>query len=321
MKPRYDMKWGEPVAVREALAMELPLGWQQPGVDLRYPLHEGEPRAVGAIRRIVSHTQARSYKHVLVTSGCTQALQAALYAAVPDPDERVATQVAIAQRSFSLYPQIVALQGFNLKTGFDGKGLAIIDSPSNPDGELRSNAGRRAANVIWDAAYHSETYGALPGDAKPDCFAMCGSAAKTLGLPGLRVGWLGTDSQQVYDLALEYVTASSLGAGLADQMAVASVVASVDFDSFQRRSRADIDRNREAMASLKHIFGLPPDRGMFTTCHTDDAARMLLKAAGAEGQSGPLWGGDADEIRFSLGQNVDLTEEFAKAILKLDSLK
>jgi aspartate/methionine/tyrosine aminotransferase len=315
----YDFSWGEPFAVRDALkdlGGLLAIADVSPLDGLEYPAHEGETEYLKAVSDLIEATTGVRYPHVLATAGCTQALVAALRSFPGRP-------AAIPERRFSLYPDIVAAAGktfieYQSSESVPPEFAVVVDSPSNPDGWLRET--ESSDFVIWDAAYHSPTFGVAALET-PSHAVMCGSLGKTLGLPGLRLGWLATGDQGLFERAASYVTASTLGAGKRDQITATAVLKSLDLQLFFKRSRAAIDANRERFARLRHIFGTPGDRGMFHVCDADGAALKILARVGARVQPGNRWGGKTSEVRFSLGQKQDVTQAFVTAVLDADTRK
>jgi aspartate/methionine/tyrosine aminotransferase len=319
VKARYDLRWGDPVVTRQALVETLPTNYGHDGLarglcleDLGYPDHLGRPELVEALKSLAERQSGRRPRHLVVTCGATGALCSALWAL-----GRPGGDVVTGARYFPFYPQLIESVGM-VRADAGGPGCSqshvwLIDSPSNPEGLTFPGA----VADVWDAAYGSAAYGGGPGLA-PRWRAMCGSLSKTLGLPGLRLGWAATDEDGVALLIGRHAAASTLGLPLQAQATALGVLRALDMDAFEARAKGFLDDNRAEAQRLLDRFGQGPCpvRGMFFLVRLGRAEKRALERAGVEWQCGSTWGEDRSWARLSLGQDRELTRAAIRAALR-----
>jgi aspartate/methionine/tyrosine aminotransferase len=325
MKPLLDLGWGDPVIVRQALIETLghKFGMAPKLLEsMGYTPHLGYPHLIEQCKDLAKRQSGHRPKHLFISHGATGAIHAALYALKAPWTDWVVTN----RRYFPIYPQIISLSDMihidwqkmrdlsNLQNGCTERNfIRLVDSPSNPEGLIAP-----FGDVdIWDAAYATGSYssgGHVPSSYK----IMCGSLSKTLGLSGLRIGWVSTDDDELAKSLGIWVTANYIGLSSVSQNIAEEVLQSLDMDRFETRSSGYLDDNRQQMQKLLSRFGQSevPLRGMFCVLQLGKPEKKALDKANIKWTPGSAWGEDDNWARLSLGQTREITKAAVKAALK-----
>jgi len=326
MKQEFLLGWGDPICVRQALVETLDkesFSFAKIKLDkMGYPDHYGAPSLIERLKDLELRQSGHRPKHLFITCGATGALNAALHALKTIHTDWVVTN----KRYFPIYPTIVGLTDMvmidrakkeelcNKSNGCKEHNFIILtDSPSNPEGIVYP-----FHNVdIWDMAYASSTY-SRGGHVPAKYGIACGSLSKTLGLAGLRLGWVSTDEDLLADSLGNYVTATYVGLSSASMAIAEQVISELDFYLFESKSRSYLDDNREEIQKLLTKFGqgFVPVNGMFAILELGKLERKALEKANIKWQSGSSWGETDDWARLSLGQTREITRAAVKAVLK-----
>jgi N-succinyldiaminopimelate aminotransferase len=264
----------------------------------QYPPTRGVPE----LRRAVAAHQRRFYgieldpeTEVVVTTGATEGVAAALLALCEPGDE-----VVVLEPFYDSYAAIVALAGATLvpvtlrppcfRVDVDALQSAItartrlllVNSPHNPTGAVLARpelegiaalAGRHDLLVITDEVHEHLVYdpdvehvpiSTLPGMRQRTVSAS--SAAKTFSLTGWKVGWVTGPEELVSAVhtAKQYLTFVS---GAPFQPAVAAALGLPDayFERFRAELRAKRDLLADALARLGFEVFLPAGTYFVTT--------------------------------------------------------
>ena len=324
LSKEFKLDWGDPLIVRQALIETL--GYDIPLIkqslsDMGYPQHLGSPKLIELLKELAFRQSGHKPKHLMVTCGCTGAIHAALHSLKGKYVDWVVTD----DRYYPIYSSIISVttdmiminrdrKANYLKEGLVEKNfISLIASPSAPDGFIYPFE----SVDIWDASYASRTYGI--GPQQPAKWKiMCGSLSKTLGLSGLRLGWVSTDDDHLAESLSDYVTASYIGLSSASQSIAEEVLYDLGLSRFEKRSAAYLDSNREEAQKLLNRFGQGsvPTRGMFCTLELGKIERKALERANIKWLSGSAWGEDDSWARLSLGQTREIVRSAVKAALK-----
>jgi aspartate/methionine/tyrosine aminotransferase len=327
----FDFGWGDTTGIRKIFSEYLPGGFLVNTNSLGYPTHEGEPDLINKVHSLILDLTGRMYRHIVITNGATSALNAYLHY---QATHRGVPMVGTSNLYFGFYPDIISVNAmtqqkftdlsYSINTAKDNDYAYIVDSPSNPLGEMRIvNDGK---NVVWDAAYYSPTYCGVTEKGRlvcnraiPEHDAMVGSLGKLTGLNGMRVGWLATNDDIMADKVGYYITNTLCGvSGLSQQLAVAAL--SVDLDSFYEKSYRLIQNNKNEISRLNKIFSNQPipENGMFSYFEVDNKILDLFYKAGVLVMSGSKIGSDWDHIRINLAKTNEETKKMVDAVLKAD---
>ncbi len=285
-----------------------------------YPPYDGDPELVEKIRNLTKMLTGKNYKNICITSGCTHAVNASIHALADSRTDSVNTRKLYYPR----YPTMIALTPYVHQTWdmFHTKScIAIVDSPSNPLGLIGQDQELNTDRVIWDAAYHTPTYGMMFGISNVKHRVYCGSLSKLTGINGIRLGWTATDEDDVHSRIQLYTKNSVCGVSYPSQYVAKEILKDEDrLLAYFLQSRQLIDMNREEVLKLKHIFGqdqISPF-GMFAFFRTDDKMEELFKRAKVEFTPGSECGADFQAVRINLANPNEMTQEMVQRILKAD---
>jgi GntR family transcriptional regulator/MocR family aminotransferase len=275
--PRYDLTPTTPDVTlfprRRWLAAVQHVLRTAPAVALDYGDSRGERALRGALADHLGRTRGAVVdpERVVVVQGTAQAVDLILRVLAA----RGASRVAVEDPSHHRQPERIAAQGLAVvPQPVDADGLvvdgldadAVLATPAHqfPTGAVLSGARRRellawarnGARLVVEDDYDSEfrydrePVRSLQGLA-PDRVAYVGTVSKTLA-PALRLGWLVVPGDLVDEAARKKLLLDDSSPAL-DQLALARLLASGDYDRHVRRARAIYrarrDRMREALAA------------------------------------------------------------------------
>ncbi len=328
---KHDFGFGDTRGIREIMMNHIPGKFLETDFgSYGYPPHGGNIELIEEVKNLIVDLTGKRYKHVLITNGATHALNAYVAAAKNGITRSLVTHPLY----FMMYPGIAKIHGLEHKKqafvnpSYYGGELGIIDSPSNPHGKF-AVCPVSATGTVWDAAYYTPTYCGVrssPGGilkcavVPPRHEAMAGSLSKLTGINGLRVGWLATDSDDIFQKAYHYVEHDLCGVSNPSQDAALQILKKVNLQGFYEDSRALLDTNRDTLSRLNHIFSgqaiFPV--GMYALFEVDSKLRDLLERASVHTLDGRLIGDHRDSVRFNLANSSKATAAMVKAILKED---
>jgi aspartate aminotransferase len=318
----------------------------------RYPDNRGEPALRDAITVKLRRDNGVVYdagSEILVTTGATLGIQAALLALVDPGDE-----VLLPDPVYDAYASPVGMAGGTIRSipcpmrqgrfGLDAAALEaaitprsrvlILNMPWNPVGtvfretELRDLAAvieRRDLTVISDEIYEAITYGSArhisPASLSPamrDRTVLVNSLSKTYAMTGWRVGYCAAPPQVTQAMFLVLQQTSRGPATFVQDAAAAALAGPQDAvrhmgDEYTRRRDAVL----QALKSVPRVTVLPPEGGFFAMVDvrelglTSDAVRRrLLHEAGVAVVHGAAYGPSAEgTLRVSFGSGGALLDE------------
>lgn len=303
------------LAVGEPYFLQAELIQPQPTVrftwPMAYPSVGGEPELIAELKKLYG------YKHIVVTCGAKQAIEAAFFA-FKTVERR--SNVLHTPPYWPSYPTLAKSQGLDFNgSGPRGTSIHCVTSPNNPDGAQEYLF--KTEVDLWDAVYAQPLYGfmGLPPIHRVAVF----SAAKQLGLSGLRVGWLGTDEDELARAASYFVEISTSGVSTASQEMLCQGLESMrDPDqmgfyterTFQ--ARAALMANGASFSELigdlvTQFYGVPRDgSGMFAWFEAKRPesfsralrdAKVKVVTGDACGSRSPGW------FRMSMGHSPEIT--------------
>lgn len=308
---------GEPYFLQDAVLRRLRV--RPISRNMEYPRVGGEPELLEELRR-----QHPNSKHIVVTNGAKQAIEAAFFAFKTVERRSIVSHPAPYWPSYPTLAKALGLD-FNV-AGPRSAGIVCNTSPNNPDGSQDYLMGTRFD--LWDAAYAQPLYG-FHG-IEPLHRVAVYSAAKQLGLSGLRVGWLVTDDDDLANAASYFVEITTSGVSVLSQMHAAACMRALRDpnqlpenveNSF--RARAALMANgasfQELIGDLTHQFyGVPRDgSGMFAwfAAKRPESFARALKDAKVKVVTGDACGERQDGwFRMSMGHRPEVTRQALERI-------
>jgi len=309
-KQECDLGWGNPYFLLEILdEMYVNKMQFQDIYNMSYAPDNGFPELIELTKRTIEQTTGLKYKHVFITAGATQAINTIFHF------EKKSGSKFVKMREFGYpyYTSMVINAGLERIPlgGDDTKAFILLDSPSNPLGEQLSID---HAGVYWDAVYHNKIYNANM-NIVPQHRAMIGSYSKLLGLTGVRIGWVATNSDSYYQLLSSTSLADTATVSIPSQKLVTDILKTVNLGNFLQKGKNHLDDNREELQKLSHLFcGLDvPECGMFYCIPANKQIFDLFRSCRVRYVKIR-----EDLLRLSLGQTRSITKAAVKAILKED---
>ena len=314
--------WGEPFCVREALkhyykrkahkAVDIDL--------LKYSPDDGDQDLIDLTRWFIKETTGIEYKHIIITSGTTGAINIALRVLAKESKSICYTH----KYHFPYYPKIIEKNGYRHKTGLyrdheqqlghDGV-VGIVDSPANPTGDLLLYYDHKN-NIIWDSVYHNPVYiNTIP--VIPDHRVNCGSYSKVFGLTGARIGWIATNSEEDYKKFSDENLYENCTISAPSQDLLLDIFDNMDLNNFMRSAKYRVNNNREMWDRIKDLFDNQevPENGMFYAAWADPIAYKLLDRLGFTYVTMDSKGNDK-YLRFNLAQTNEITDSAIRFLLK-----
>ena len=251
------------------------LARREPELVSRYPTTGGHPKLQAAIaRRSVEWGCALAPEDIVITNGCTEALNLALRAAATPGDTialesptyftllQIIESLGMKALEIPTHPREgISLEALDLATRDAGKvqALLLIPNFSNPLGSLMPDAkkarlvqmlGARAIPIIEDDIYGEAYFGrSRPFVAKAwdttGNVLLCSSFTKNLA-PGFRIGWIAPGRYRDAVAQLKFI--SSISTPELPQLAIAEFMANGGYDHHLRKLRAAFARQVQRMA-------------------------------------------------------------------------
>lgn len=321
----FDFGWGEPFCVREAFKQYYkrnsfaPININRMG----YTPDAGDPDLIKLTRQFIKETTDIEYKYIVITSGTTGALNVALRVFARNEGKNICFT---HEYNFPYYPEIIKKNGYEHRTGLyqahkeqlkTPNSLAIVDSPSNPEGDLLLYSDLNN-NIIWDSVYHNPVF--INSIAvKPDHRVNCGSYSKVFGLTGVRVGWIATNNEDDYKAFLAENLYENCTMPFINQEFIVDVINNTDLYNFMRSSKYRVNNNREMFDKISYLFDgqAIPENGMFYCAWaTPHAINLLLKLQVKYVKIDE--DGKNQLLRFNLAQTNHITNRAIRYILSED---
>jgi aspartate/methionine/tyrosine aminotransferase len=310
----------------------------------RYPDNRGEPALRSAIATKLQRDNGVTYdpgSEILVTTGATLGIQAALLAIVNEGDE-----VLLPDPVYDAYASPVQMAGGTVRSipcpmragrfVLDADALdtavtprtrvLILNTPWNPVGtvfsekELRALAAvieRHQLTLISDEIYEAITYGSArhvsPASLSPSIrerTIVVNSLSKTYAMTGWRVGYCAAPAAVTQAMFLVLQQTSRGPATFVQDAAAAALAGPQDA---VRMMREEYTLRREAvlqaLGSVRGVEVLPPEGGFFAMLDvrglgrsSDDIRRRLLHDAGVAVVHGAAYGPSGEgTLRVSFG--------------------
>jgi aspartate aminotransferase len=315
----------------------------------RYPDNRGEPRLREAIAAKIRRDNGLTYdpgSEILVTTGATLGIHAALMALVDEGDD-----VLVPDPVYDAYASPILLAGGRVRsvpaTRDAGRfvltaaaveasltpvsRVLLLNTPWNPVGtvfresELRAIAAiaaRRGLTIISDEIYETITYDgarhispALAAAAAGARSVLVNSLSKTYAMTGWRVGYCAAPASVIAAMLLVLQQSSRGPATFVQDAACAALTGS---QQCVEEMRLEYERRRaqvlQALDGVPRVHGLAPEGGFFamvdlreTGMASDDVRRRLLREHEVAVVHGAAYGpGGEGTLRVSFGSGGEL---------------
>ncbi|XP_057774583.1 tryptophan aminotransferase-related protein 1-like [Salvia miltiorrhiza] len=279
-------------------------------------------------------------RHIVVGTGSSQLILAALYALADTLNLPNPVDVVSAAPYYSSYPEMIEF----LRTGLfkwsgdarcfnkDVPYIEFVTSPNNPDGSTREAAVNRGelGMLVHDLAYYWPQYTAITSPADHDL--MLFTASKCTGHAGSRIGWAIVRDENVARKMVKFIEMNTIGVSKEAQLRSASVMELISLSCTQKRKPCDVDNffeySQRAMAerwkrlrevvdgSSNQLFSLPKFPAQYCNftrevaqtypafawmkCKEGIDGEQLLREHKIGTRSGRRFGCDAEYVRISM---------------------
>lgn len=228
--------------------------------------------AIKRLHRVVGNAVTED-RHIVVGTGSTQLLMAALYA-LSSPADRHPVSLVAAAPFYSGYKD----QAEFLRSGLykwegdahtfdkDGPYIEVVTSPNNPDGAVREAVVNRGeGKLVYDLAYYWPQY--TPITQPLDHDIMLFTFSKCTGHAGSRIGWALVKDKEVARKMTEYMQISSIGVSKESQIRAAKILGvlgegcrTADSENFFEYSHSILKERWERLRNVvknSRVFSLP----------------------------------------------------------------
>lgn len=328
MKKEYNFGWGNSVCVRKAFVDtyngEMIVFSAHTLEKFDYPNHEGDLDLIKLTKEVMRRQIGHEYKHVIMTNGATGGCVVSLRAYKQQGFTECYTREA---PYYIRYPKMIEASGLshsqiNLnQTAQSTQSVLMLDIPSNPLGLMNTPWRFMNTPLILDGVYFNKVY-VKDINYVPMHDVFVGSYSKLLGINGIRMGWIATNDDILYERIKQLITSEYCGLSTASSTILNQALRNFDWDIFEKNARAKLDLNRENWSKLNKFFGDKevPEVGMFWYVPMDSSCKKLLEKTGIIWTKGSEMGTNDNFGRLNLGQDCELTEKVTKLILKNDRI-
>lgn len=220
-----DLSIGEPSLVQEILLQHYSPAINLQIDSLNYPYSAGR-------RDIVEYLEDRHKAKIIMTCGAKQAMAAAFFALRQHGYKRISTRTPY----WALIPPL--LDQYGMKMEESGSPAELLVAPNNPDGwmpedlpALYKKNKKKGIVTLHDAAYYSAGFiGYHPDATVPTGDIELQSFSKSLGLPGLRIGYCVVRDKKFYNDILQYVESTTAGVNQISQHIIFDLMLEIDYD-------------------------------------------------------------------------------------------
>lgn len=308
----FNLNLGEPNFLQECLPDIHQ--FQHTGM-LRYPNPKGNEELITQLSELYPNN------HIIICNGAKQAISAGLFALMFCKNHY---SVYAKAPYWPSYPTLAKFVNMTFMPGVYAGGTSIISaSPNNPDGEEDLSY-----CDIWDRVYASPLYGW--SGKEPEHLISVGSAAKSYGLSGLRVGWLVTKNDKLAKEAMNYMEMTTTGVSIEAQLHLSYVIKchrAGALDLGFKKAREFLLNNGEIFNYYLEKFcddvkGVPySDRGMFSWFKIAKVDIQRFEKALLDSNVRVVTGEACGSMtkgwfRMSMGQTNGITEEALSGLKK-----
>ncbi|KAH6809599.1 hypothetical protein C2S51_027382 [Perilla frutescens var. frutescens] len=198
-------------------------------------------------------------RHVVVGTGSSQLILAALYALSDRLNLPHPVDVVSAAPYYSSYPEMIEF----LRSGLfkwsgdarwfkeDGAYIELVTSPNNPDGTMREGVvsnGKEGGMIVHDLAYYWPQY--TPITSPADHPLMLFTASKCTGHAGSRIGWAIVTDENVARKMVKFIEINTIGVSKEAQLRAANIMETISLSCHKRKPCHDLDNFFECTRRL-----------------------------------------------------------------------
>ncbi|KAL8532692.1 hypothetical protein ACS0TY_009052 [Phlomoides rotata] len=304
---------------------------------------------IKTIHKIVGNAVVED-RHIVVGTGSTQLIQAALYALSNIFNQSNPISVMAATPYYSVYKEQTELLQSGLFKWFgdayefdkDEPYIELVTSPNNPDGSLREPVVNKAkGKVIYDLAYYWPQYTAITSSMDHDI--MLFTLSKSTGHAGSRIGWAIIKDEKVAKKMVQFMSLTTIGVSKEAQLRAASILEHIsascqkpkvhnffEYIRFLMEERWNKLRNALAKNELLQLPELPKQYCIYTKelveaypafawvkCNDGTDCEKMLKEYKVQGRGGRNFGTGEEYLRLSM---VGRDEEFDEFLNRLPAI-
>lgn len=320
-----DVSVGEPHIVREKLFEVFDCSvYELPKVDHMYEYPP--PQGYGPLVKLL---QDKHGSPVIITNGAKQALGAVFYALSAMGKE----YVAMKDPYWALIPPMVRMHGLEpvyAEPDVESEDPYLLLAPNNPDGQCApSSELKQLSNeykndnvpFIHDAAYYTHTY--LPTSYKLEQIGdvQIYSFSKSLGLSGLRLGYVVCPNTEFYTYIRYYIENMTVGVSIVSQIFLHDLLHRMHgyptlVESFEGRASMALAESRKIIKQVSpEILEISPDieniPGMFGWFKVGPKANF--EKSKVNFIDGALFGAPG-MVRMNLAFNKETMEDIVKRL-------
>ncbi|XP_077219800.1 L-tryptophan--pyruvate aminotransferase 1-like [Tasmannia lanceolata] len=301
------------------------------------------------LHQLVGNAETKD-RHIIVGTGSSQLIQAALYALSPS-DASEPMNVVSAVPYYSSYPpltdylrsKLYRWAGDAYTFNEDAPYIEFVTSPNNPDGSIRKAVvNKSGGKMVHDLAYYWPQYTPISSAADHDL--MLFAVSKCTGHAGTRIGWALVKDVEVAKKMIKFIELNTIGVSKDSQLRAAKIIHTVCdgyeggdtggverfFEYGHRLMTERWERLREALREST-LFSLPEfqlDFCNFTgeirttlpafawlKCEGDiEDLEMFLKSNKILTRSGKHCGADPKYVRVSMVDRDEIFNLFVKRL-------
>ena len=332
---KLDLGWGNSVCIRQAFLKTYRGTTLHNEIDLSkldYPDRDGDKDLIEITKKIIQRQIGKTYKHILLTNGATGGVVISLRAYRQMGYEFCHTRKA---PWYLRYPDMIRASGllhYDETSRISTDSVFLFDLPSNPLGLITIPSSSTVTSaihsfihktpVIIDGVYLNKVY-ANNTVSIPTHEVMVGSYSKLLGMNGIRIGWIATNDDLLYDRIKSLVIGEYCGLSVPSTEILKSMLHNFEWQEFETLARIYLDSNREEWSKLDKFFDGQPVTpiGMFHYASIDKKCKEMLEKASITYTKGVDLGTDNGFGRFNMGQDRDIVKNAVQNMLKIDRLK
>ncbi|KAL2253634.1 L-tryptophan--pyruvate aminotransferase 1 [Sesamum indicum] len=195
-------------------------------------------------------------RHIVVGTGSSQLILAALYALSDPLNEPNPISVVSAAPYYSSYPEMTDF----LRSGLfkwsgdarcfnkEGPYIEMVTYPNNPDGVIREPVVNRANGMlVHDLAYYWPQYTAITSPADHDIILF--TVSKCTGHAGSRIGWALVRNENIARKMVKFIEVNTIGVSKEAQLRAANILETISL-SCQRHKPRDLENFFECSQRL-----------------------------------------------------------------------